>query len=57
MLRLAEPPNLLIQDNANQVDKPYERSEEEENDGEYDTQNVLCFKAAKKSVNRPYNVE
>lgn len=54
---LAEPPNLLIENNADKVDKPYERSTEEQNDGSNNSYVVLSINALDKSVNGPYNVE
>ena len=56
-LQLAEPPYLLVDENADKVNKPNERSTEEEDDRNNDTYCVVCVKASDKSVNSPNNVE
>ena len=57
MYRLAEPPNLLIQKNADKVDEPYEGSAEEQDDGNNDSEGVSCNQALCQAVNGPYDVE
>ena len=57
VVELAEPPNLLVNENTDKVDKPNEGSKEEEDYRNYDTYSVLCIKALDKSVNCPNNVE
>ena len=57
MYVLAEPPNLLVNDNADKVNEPYKGSADEENDGNNDSNCVLSVYALDKSVNCPCNVK
>lgn len=54
---LAEPPNLLIHDDADKVYKPYERSAEEQNYRNNDTGVVLNVDTLDKTVDGPYDVK
>ena len=57
-VKSAEPPYLLIKNNADKVDDPYEcdtcgKQEYRKNN----TDNILCLNASEKAVNIPYNVK
>ena len=54
---LAKPPDLLVNKNTDKVNEPEERSKEEEDYRNNDTNGVLCIKALNKSVNCPNDVE
>jgi hypothetical protein len=56
-VKSAEPPYLLIKNNADKVDDPYERSKEEKNNRNNDSNGILCFKTSQKTVNSPNNVK
>jgi hypothetical protein len=56
-LLLAEPPNVLFENYAEQVDEPYERYAEEKNDRKNDSNCVACNQALKKTVNCPNDVK
>ncbi len=53
----AEPPNLLIYNNANKVDEPYERSTEEQYDRNNYSDCVLSIKTFEQTIYCPNNVE
>ena len=57
VLELAEPPNLLIYDNANKVDEPHKRSTEEQKNGYNDSESVLNINAFYKTINSPNDVK
>lgn len=54
---LAEPPNVLFENYAEQVDEPYKRCEEEKNDRKNDSNCVACNQALEKTVNCPNDVK
>ena len=54
---LAEPPDLLVEDNAKKVDEPNDGSTDNKNDGNNDTDHVACNQASEKTVNVPNDVK
>ena len=54
---LAEPPNLLVKNNTDKVDEPYDVNEEEEDYRNNDTCCVLNVQASEKTVYCPNDVE
>ena len=54
---LAEPPNLFVQNYANEVNEPYEGSAEEQYDGYNDSNSVFCNDALAKAVYSPNDVK
>lgn len=56
-LLLAEPPNVLLNYNADKIDEPYEGCAEEKNDRKNDSNYVASNQALEKTVNCPNDVE